>query len=181
MQPPPIGRALNSRSPRATSTPSAMIFSDTACKVLLLDVLQQPLRSPLYKIQDVLEALRTTVEGIWDLGLRAVGSVVEKGAHHGTPPSAKSRNRPVVLLVHRQNVVEALAVIRSDPAGPLSAYDQAPGARAPLRPLVRRMSDVPGSSSGGVYEDLAFEPLASHELFEDALSKWGTAYLTHTA
>src|ERR671928_112596 len=30
------------------------------------------------------------------------------------------------------------------------------------------MSDVPGSSSGGVYEDLAFEPLASHELFEDA-------------
>src|SRR5829696_1817874 len=30
MQPPPIGRALFRRSPRATSTPSAIIFSDTA-------------------------------------------------------------------------------------------------------------------------------------------------------
>src|SRR5918997_63327 len=35
MQPPPIGRALRRRSPSATSSPSAIIFSDTAVKAML--------------------------------------------------------------------------------------------------------------------------------------------------
>jgi hypothetical protein len=31
------------------------------------DILQEPLRRLLDEIQDVLEALRATVEGVWDL------------------------------------------------------------------------------------------------------------------
>jgi hypothetical protein len=41
------------------------------------------------------------------------------------------------------------------------------------------MSDVPRSSPGGVYEDLVFEPLAPQDALKDALSKWGTANITH--
>src|SRR5919202_4195890 len=72
MQPPPIGRAETNRSPRAAATPSATIFSDTAGRVLPLDLLQEPLRGGLDEIQYALEALRTTVEGGRDLALCAI-------------------------------------------------------------------------------------------------------------
>src|SRR5919107_1882502 len=100
MQPPPIGRARTSLVPSAASTPPEIRRSTTIRGVLLLDLLQQPLRRLLDEVQHLLEALSTVVVGIRNLGLRSVGSIVEEGPDYGPPASAESSGCPVVLLVH---------------------------------------------------------------------------------
>jgi hypothetical protein len=62
--------------------------------VLLLDLLQQPLRSLLYEIQDVLEALRATIE-------RGSGTSASGRA------SAKSRKSLTSALPSRQRAFTA--------------------------------------------------------------------------
>src|SRR5919107_2236035 len=108
------------------------------------------------------------------LGLCAVQCEAQKGPNLGSTSSAKSRDRSLILLVHRQDIVEPLAVVRSDPASPLSACVETPQTCAPLCPLVRRVSDVPGAGPGRVHEDLMLQPLASWDVLEDALRKRGT-------
>jgi hypothetical protein len=70
--------------------------------------------------------------------------------------------------------------VQFDATGPLSAYVEPPQACAPLRPLVRWMSDVPGAGPGRIYEDLVLQPLAPQNVLEDTLSKWETANITHS-
>src|SRR5215208_991491 len=103
MQPPRRGRALRSRSPRCASTTSASILSATAGEVPLADVLQEALRGLLYEVEDVLEAIGATVVGIGYCRLWGVRGEIEEGADHGASP-AKASDRPVVLLVHREDV-----------------------------------------------------------------------------
>src|SRR5919112_1295518 len=177
MQPPPIGRARTSLVPSTASTLSEIRRSAMICEMLLLDLLQKPLRRLLDKIHNVLEALRSSVVGARHLGLGTPRREVQEGSDLGVAPSTKGCNRPVVLLVHGQHVVKGVAVVGRYPSCPLGAEVQAPRARAPLRPLVRRMTGVPGSSPGGVHEDLAFEPLAPQDALEDALSQRGTTEL----
>src|SRR5918995_3067128 len=116
MQPPPRGRALRSRSLRCASTASASILSVTAEEVPLADVLHEALRGLLYEVQDVLEAIGAAVVGIGHCRLREVRSEIEEGPHHGATP-AKSSTRPVVLLVHREDIIEGPAILRRDTAG----------------------------------------------------------------
>src|SRR5919112_1482096 len=116
MQPPPIGRALFRRSPRVPSTPSASIFSAT--QVPLPDLPQQSFRCLFYEVQRVIESFRATVVGVGDLGL-GTRRVVEEGTYL-CPAIAEPRYRPVVLLIHRQDVVEPPAVIGVEEAGPLA-------------------------------------------------------------
>src|SRR5918992_1574428 len=71
----------------ANPTPSVTIFSDTAREVPLADVLQEPLRGLLHKIQDTLEAIRSAVVGVRHLPLRRFLSEVEKRPHHCGPPA----------------------------------------------------------------------------------------------
>jgi hypothetical protein len=40
------------------------------------------------------------------------------------------------------------------------------------------MTEVPRSGPGRIYEDLILQPLAPQDILEDALSKWGTTYIT---
>src|ERR687898_1399543 len=180
MQPPPSGRARTSLVPSTASTLSEIRRSAMIREVLLLDLLQKPLRRLLDKLHNVLEALRSSVVGVRHLGLGTPRREVQKGFNLSVASSAKGCNRPVVLLVHGQHVVKAVAVVGGYPSCPLAAEVQAPRARAPLRPLVRGMSDVPGAGAGRIYEDLILQPLAPHDLLEDALSKRGTTYITHT-
>src|SRR5215213_6167009 len=107
MQPPPIERARFRRSPKVASTPEAMIRS--AAGVLVPDLLQETLRGFFDEIQDVLETVRSAIVRVWDLALWRVGREVEERADHGVSP-AECRDHPVVILVHRQYVVEPLAV-----------------------------------------------------------------------
>src|SRR5918998_1455036 len=180
MQPPPIGRARTSLVPSTASTLSEIRRSAMIREVPLLDLLQKPLRCLLDKIHNVLEALRSSVVGVRHLGLGTPRREVQKGFNLSVAPSTKGCDRPVVLLVHGQHVVKAVAVVGGYPSCPLAAEVQAARARAPLRPLVRRMSDVPRSSPGGIYEDLVFQPLAPHEVLEDALSQRRAADISHT-
>src|ERR671921_2584676 len=180
MQPPPIGRARTSLVPSTASTLSEIRRSAMIHEVPLLDLLQKPLRRLLDKIQNVLEALRSSVVGVRHLGLGTPRREVQKGFNLSVALSAKGCNRPVVLLVHGQHVVKAVAVVGGYPSCPLAAEVQAPRARAPLSPLVRRMSDVPRSSPGGVYEDFVFEPLAPQDALKDALSQRRAADVSHT-
>src|ERR671910_344242 len=69
MQPPPIGRARTSLVPSTASTLSEIRRSAMIREVLLLDLLQKPLRRLLDKIHNVLEALRSSVVGVRHLGL----------------------------------------------------------------------------------------------------------------
>src|ERR671917_702134 len=177
MQPPSIGRARTSLVPSTASTLSEIRRSAMVREVPLLDLLQKPLRRLLDKIHNVLEALRSSVVGVRHLGLGTPRREVQKGLNFSVAPSAKGCNRPVVLLIHGQHVVKAVAVVGGYPSCPLAAEVQAPRARAPLGQLVRRMSDVPRSSPGGVYEDLVFEPLAPQDALKDALSQRRAAIL----
>src|SRR5215204_534377 len=111
MQPPPIGRALFRRSPKETSTPAAMIPSAN-------QLLQQTFGGLLYEVKRALEALGAAVEGIGDLGL-GTGRVVQERADL-CPTVAEARDCPIVFLVHRQDVVEPLAAIGVEQAGPLA-------------------------------------------------------------
>src|SRR3712207_6149968 len=110
MQPPPIGRALLSLSPSETSIPSARIFSATAGEVPLSDILQEPLRRLLHEVHHALEALRTTVVRVRYLAFGRVGREVEERPHHRTA-TTQGGDHVVVLLVHREDVVEVLAVV----------------------------------------------------------------------
>src|SRR5215210_1808741 len=137
--------------------------------MILLDVLQEALRGRLDEIQDVFEALGAAIEGVRHLSLRRAYGKFQEGTDLGSPP-AKRSNRPVVRLVHRENVIEALTVVACNLARPLGAEVQTPRARAPLRPLVRRRPGVPGSGPGGIHENLALKTLAPQDVLEDTLS-----------
>src|SRR5829696_4421973 len=92
MQPPPIGRAPRRRSPKVASISSAMIFSNTAVAPLT-DNLRETSGCLFREVHDAIEAL-------------------------GTPVAAESRDRPEILLVYDQHVVEPLTILGSDPASP---------------------------------------------------------------
>src|SRR5215210_1457984 len=171
MQPPPIGRALRRRSPRCSSIPSARIFSDTVLQVALANILEQTVRGLLHQIQHPLEAVGAAVVGVRNFGLRRVRGEVEEGTDYGAPP-AEGRDHMIVFLVHREDVVEALAVLRFDAASPLGAEIQAAQPRATLRPLVGGLTDMPGAGPGGVHEDLVLQSFAPKDVLEDALSEW---------
>src|SRR5215203_1024528 len=178
MQPPPRGRALRSRSPRCASTTSASILSVTAGEVPLADVLQEALRGLLHEVEDVLEAIGAAVVGIGHCRLRGVRSEIEEWPHHGATP-AKSSNRPVVLLVHREDVIEVLAILRLDAACPLGAYVHATEGGGAQGPVIGRGADVPSAGSCGVNGDLALQALPPKYVLEYALSKRGAADVAH--
>ncbi len=127
----------------------------------------------------MLEALGTAVKGVRDLGLDAIGGVVQERPDIGAPAAAEGRDRPVVLLVHGQHVVELLAVLRSEPAGPLGSEVQPSPPGALLSPRVRGFSYVVRVGPGGVDGDLTIKPLAPHEILEDTLCDRGPANVSH--
>jgi hypothetical protein len=90
------------------------------------DIFQEPLRRLLDEIQDVLEALGTAVEGVRDLRFGTFWSVVQKGPDLGAVLPAKCGYRLVVLLVHRQDIVEAPTIVGRDAARPLKDEVYAP-------------------------------------------------------
>src|ERR671915_2286116 len=104
-------------------------------------------------------------------------SEVEEGTNYRTA-AAQRGDRPVVLLVHGEDVVELLAVVRRDPACPLGAQVETAGESAPLGTVVRRTSDVPGAGTRGVHEDLVLQSLAPQHVFEDPLCQRRTADIT---
>ena len=116
-------------------------------QVSLADVVEEPLRSLLHEIQDVVEALGSTVVRIGDLPLRRVRRKVQEGTDHGAPP-AKASNRPVVLLVHRDDVVEVLTVLWINAAGTLRAYLHTTERGGAQGPLVGWLPDVPCARPG---------------------------------
>src|SRR5918992_1779663 len=101
-------------------------------------------------------------------------SEVEEGTNYRTA-AAQRGDRPVVLLVHGEDVVKHLAVIRRDPAGPLGAQVETAGESAPLGTVIRWASDVPGAGTRGVHEDLVLQPLATQHVLEDPLGQRRTA------
>src|SRR5215218_1349304 len=164
---PPIGRALFRHAPRVVSTPSVMILSATGAMVP--DLLQQSFGGFFDEIQCVLEPARSSVVGVGDLAFGRVGRVVEEGPHHGVSP-AERRDRPVILLVHRQDVVESLAVFGVKESGPLARDVYPAGSHALLRPRVRRppgMVEAVGARRVNRY--LAGQSLAPGSVLEDAL------------
>src|SRR4028119_1147254 len=128
--------------------------------MFLLDFLYQPFGRRLDEVEYMLEACRPTVERIRDLPLGPIRGKVEEWPSLGTALLAEGSHRPVVLLVHRQDVVEALAVVQRYPSRPLCAEVQTPRACAPLSSLVGWVPDVPRPGSCGVYEDRVLQPLA---------------------
>src|ERR671910_3389433 len=117
MQPPPIGRALFRRSPKEPSTLPAMIRS--AARASILYISQQSLGGLFDESQDVLETVWSTVIRVGNLTFGRGCCVVQEGPHDGVPP-AEGRHRLVVLLVHGQDVVEAVAVFGVEKSGPLA-------------------------------------------------------------
>jgi hypothetical protein len=97
-------------------------------------------------------------------------SEVEEGTNHRTA-TAQGGDRPVVLLVHGENVVELLAVVRRDPAGPLGAQVESAGESAPLGTVIGWASYVPGAGTRRVHEDLILQPLATQNVLEDPLGQ----------
>src|SRR5215204_4736350 len=174
MQPPPRGRAESIRSPRCASTPSATIFSATFRQVPVADVFQESFGCLFYQIENVLETIGAAAVGVGDLAFRGMWGEVEKGPDHRMA-AAQRGDRPVVLLVHREDVVKRLAVVRRDLAGPLGAQVETAGESAPLGTAVRRASDVPGAGTRGVYEDFVIQLLAPQHVLEDPLSQRRTA------
>src|SRR5215211_584719 len=102
---------------------------------------------------------------------------VEEGPDHCTT-AAQRGDRPVVLLVHGEDIVKLLAVVRRDSPGPLGAQVETAGKCASLGTVVRRASDVPGAGTRGVHEDLVLQPLAPKHVFEDPLGQRRTADIT---
>src|ERR671916_287110 len=174
MQPPPRGRTESIRSPRCASTPSATIFSATFPQVPVADVIEETLRCLFYQIEDVLETLGAAAVRVRDLAFRCVWGEVKEGPDHRTA-TAQRGDRPVVLLVHREDVVKLLAVVRRDPPGSLGAQVETASGGASLGTVIRRASDVPGAGTRGVYEDLVLQLLAPQHVFEDPLSQRRTA------
>jgi len=148
-------------------------------EVPLADILKQAFRRILHQVEYVLETIGTAVIRVRHLRLRRVRGEVEEGTDHRAA-TAEGGNREVVVLVHGKDIVEGVAVFRCDPARPLGAEVKPTQARAPPRPLVGRASDVPGSRTRGVNEDLILEALAPQDVLEDALSKGRTTYIAHT-
>src|SRR5215204_1931781 len=177
MQPPPRGRAESIRSPRCASTPSATIFSATFRQVPVADVFQESFGCLFYQIENVLETIGAAAVGVGDLAFRGMWGEVEKGPDHCTAPAQRG-DRPVVLLVHREDVVKLLTVVRRDLPGPLGAQVETAGESAPLGTVVRRASDVPGAGTRGVHEDRVLQLLAPQHAFEDPLSQRRTADIT---
>src|SRR5215213_8186186 len=136
MQPPPIGRALCRRSPSATCTPSAIMFSDTSA-----DIVEEALGCLFDQLEYTLETVWSAVVRVGDLAFGRVGREVEEQADHGVFP-AEGRHHPVVLLVHRQDVVEPVAVFGVEEAGPLGRDVYSAGEHALLRSRVRRLPGV---------------------------------------
>src|SRR3954453_9900657 len=165
MQPPPIGRALFRRPSKETSTPAAMTLSATGAMVP--NLLQQSFGGFFDEVQGALEPARSAVVGVWDLAFGRVGRVVEEGSYDGVSP-AERRDRPVVLLVHRQDVVEPLAVFGVEEAGPLAGDVYLAGVRALLSPPVRRPPGVVkavGPRRIDIY--LPAQPLAPRHVLEN--------------
>src|ERR687894_2245707 len=178
MQPPPSGRTLRRRSPRFASTPPATKSSATAVKVPLADVPDQTLRRLLHEVEDALEAVRAAVVRVGNLALRRALGEVQEGAHHGVSP-AQGGDFPEVLLVHGQDVIEVLAVLRRDEPRPLGAYVQPAEGGGAQRPVVGRGAHVPVPGPGGVHEDLASQALAPDDVLEDALRDRAAADVAH--
>src|SRR3954452_12209838 len=167
MQPPPIGRALFRRPSKNTPTPAAMTRSATGAMVP--NLLQQSFGGFFDEVQGALEPARSAVVGVWDLAFGRVGRVVEEGSYDGVSP-AERRDRPVVLLVHRQDVVEPLAVFGVEEAGPLAGDVYPAGERALLSPPVRRLPRVVEAVvSRRVDRYLPGQPLEARDVLEDAL------------
>src|SRR5919107_1884381 len=99
---------------------------------------------------------------------------VEEGANQRAA-TAQRGDRPVVLLVHGEDVVELLAVVRRDPTGPLGAQVETTCGSTPLSTVIRRASDVPGAGTRGVHEDLVLQLLPPQHVLEDPLGQRRTA------
>src|ERR671920_2281847 len=109
MQPPPRGRTESNRPPRCASIPSATILSATVRQVTGTHVIEETFGCLFDQTEDVGETIGTKIIRVGDLRPRRIGCEIQKGSHHsGT--LAESRDYPVVLLVHRQDVVESLTV-----------------------------------------------------------------------
>src|SRR5918998_5778890 len=147
MQPPPSGRTLRRRSPRATSTPEAMIRSATGA--FGPDLPQQPLGGLFDELEGVLEPPGTAEIGIGNLGCGSRREI-EEASHDGVF-SAQRRHRAVVRLVHGQNIVEPPAIFGAKQAGPLGRDVYAAGEQALLRPGVWLLSGgVEAVGAGGI-------------------------------
>src|SRR5829696_4586520 len=154
MQPPPRGRTESSRSPRCASTPSATTLSATSRQVPPADVVEQPLRGLFHQIKNVLELVGSSGVRVGDLPLGGFGGKVQEGTNHGAP-SAECGDGAVVVLVHGEDVIEVLTVLRRDAPRPLGADVHPAKGGGVHSPAVGRRSDVPVASPSGVHENLA--------------------------
>jgi hypothetical protein len=124
--------------------PGANIVEQTFCRVF-------------DEIEYVLEITRSAAVGVGYLGL-GTRRIVQKGSYNG-PSLADFRNHPVVLLVHRQDVVEPPAVFGVEQPRPLGRDVYSAGKQALLRPGVRRLSGgVEAVGAGGVDGNFVGEP-----------------------
>src|SRR5919107_4437439 len=169
MQPPPRGRTEINRPPRRASIPSATILSATVRQVAGTDVIEETLRCLFDQTEDVLETIGATVVGVGDLTLGRIGCEIQEGSNHsGT--LAEGRDHSVVLLVHRQDVVEPPAVFGVKKASLLARDVYPAGERALLCPRVWWLPGVVeavGASRVDLY--LIRQSLAPHDVLEDAL------------
>src|SRR5215211_864390 len=119
MQPPPRGRTESNRPPRCASIPPATILSATVRQVTGTDVIEETLGCLFDQTEDVGETIGTKVIRVGNLRPGRIGCEIQERSHHsGT--LAEGRDRPVVLLVHRQDVIEPLAVFGFQKASPLA-------------------------------------------------------------
>src|SRR5215212_4474873 len=112
MQPPPRGRTESNRPPRCASIPPATILSATVRQVTGTDVIEETLGCLFDQTEDVGETIGAKIIRVGDLRPGRIGREIQKASHHsGT--LAEGRDHPVVLLIHRQDVVEPLTIFGS--------------------------------------------------------------------
>ena len=147
--------------------------------VPVANLVEETFGSFLDKVQGVLEPARSAAVGVGHLGLGS-RSIVQEGSYD-RPSLADPRNRPVVRLVHRQDVVEPPAVFGVEQACPLARDVDSSGEDALLCQRVRRLpGGVEAVGAGGIDGYLVGQPLAPRYVLEDALRHRAAADVSRT-
>src|SRR5215210_666394 len=169
MQPPPRGRTESNRPPRCASIPSATILSATVRQVTGTDLIEETLGCLFDQTEDVGETIGSKIVRVGYLTLGRIGCEIQEGSHHsGT--LTEGRDHPVVLLVHRQDVVEPLTISGVEKAGPLARDVYPARERALLRPRVRWLPGmVEAVGARRVNRYLLGKSLAPGDVLEDTL------------
>jgi hypothetical protein len=115
---------------------------------------QQAPRGSFHQVEDLLETVGPAVVRIGHLG----GVRVRRELHEEAQPLVRGIRRaplqhPQVLLVHRENQIEAGEVVRLDHACPQTVQVVAAARRRCARARIGRLADVIGRRTGGINFD----------------------------